>query len=134
MRAECGTHAAANAQRKRLRMRKTPNTDRRDACSLSANFDASPKGDSIGDLLGLGLGLRVEPSCIGILFPVHNQRPIVGLAFPRATCALAALFDELSIEGRNREIVISLYDDRIVTLGDDRSIPYRFHTVLLFPV
>ena len=90
---------------------------------------ALPEGHAALDQMGLGLGLGVEPDSLGQHVAVDHERVVMRLALPGAGGLVVAESDVLALERAFGEVVVTLHQHGVVTLGDDGVVPSGFHGV-----
>src|ERR1700682_2274413 len=95
--------------------------------ALRFDFHAVPEGDVVFDLSGLRHWVRIEPRRIPIGLAVDRDRVVTRLTLPVAGGVGVAGLKQLPVDGARREVVIAFDDDRLVTLGQGRPVPYCFH-------
>src|SRR5690349_11905392 len=89
----------------------------------SADLDALPEGDPVGDLLGRVLRLRVVPERVLVDLAVHVERLVARGALPRADRVRVGVAEELRADRLAGEVVVALHDHGVVALGDDLAVP-----------
>src|SRR5690242_6988885 len=89
----------------------------------SADLDALPEGDPVGDLLGRVLRLRVVPERVLVDLAVHVERLVARGALPRADRVRVGVAEELRAARLAGEVVVALHDHGVVALGDDLAVP-----------
>ena len=90
---------------------------------LSADSDALPEGDPIADILRFGFRVGIKPGGIAVISSVDVEAVIVRGSLPGADSRCIARPEERGIYRIQREIMITLDDDRVVAAGYQRAIP-----------
>src|SRR5205085_8363878 len=86
-----------------------------------------PECDAVFDLFGRVLRLRVVPSGVAVDLTIHDNVVITRRPLPRADRVRLALAEVLAPDRINREIMIALDDNRVVTLRQHCAFPSRLH-------
>src|SRR5690242_8911126 len=96
------------------------------AAMLLGDFDAFPEGDVVLDVLGVVLGVGVEPRRVGIVLSIYTHGVIAGLAFPASGGVGLGLHQVLALDRVRREVVVAFDFDGLVALRQDGAIPHSF--------
>src|SRR3990170_3895102 len=102
----------------------------RPSCSL-LDRDPAPEGDPARDAGGGVRGIRVIPRRGGVHLAGGDHVVVGGRPLPRAHRVTVAVGEELALDALGREVMVALDDDRVIALGDHRSIPHgSWHATL----
>src|SRR3954452_8477514 len=89
----------------------------------SADLDAPPERDPVGDLLGRVLRLRVEPGRVLVHLPVDFDAEVGRGPLPRTDGVRLGRAQDLVPHGLAREVGVALDGDDVVRLRDHGAVP-----------
>src|SRR5579864_2624133 len=87
------------------------------------DFDATPEGDVVADVLSCGLRVRIIPGRVAVLFAIDHNVVVARLALPGAERRGIAGREVFALQRLGRKIDVIFHRLVAVGFGDDFLVP-----------